>query len=45
MNNLCDECETVNHCLKHGCIPKQPVQEPIATLDEIFLDFIKKDTP
>ena len=19
---LCDECETVAHCLKHGCIPK-----------------------
>ena len=25
MHNLCDECETVKHCLKHGCIPKQPV--------------------
>jgi hypothetical protein len=22
MPNLCDECETVAHCLKHGCIPK-----------------------
>lgn len=22
MSNLCDECETVAHCLKHGCIPK-----------------------
>jgi hypothetical protein len=20
--NLCDECQTVAHCLKHGCIPK-----------------------
>ena len=19
---LCDDCETVSHCLKHGCIPK-----------------------
>jgi hypothetical protein len=28
-----------------GALAKQPVQEPIATLDEIFLDFIKKDTP
>lgn len=24
MNNLCDECETVSHCLKNGCISKQP---------------------
>jgi len=29
---ICDECETVAHCTKHGCIPKQPapVQEPVA---------------
>ena len=20
----CDECETVKHCLEHGCVPKQP---------------------
>lgn len=24
MSKLCDECETVAHCLKQGCIPKQP---------------------
>lgn len=23
MTRLCDECETVAHCIKHGCIPKQ----------------------
>jgi len=23
---VCDQCETVVHCTKHGCIPKQPVQ-------------------
>jgi hypothetical protein len=23
MTNLCDECETVVHCSKHGCIPKR----------------------
>ena len=23
---LCDECETVAHCTKHGCIPKQSVK-------------------
>jgi hypothetical protein len=22
VTKLCDECETVAHCLKHGCIPK-----------------------
>ena len=22
MSKLCDECETVAHCLKHGCVPK-----------------------
>ena len=22
---ICDECETVAHCTKHGCIPKQPL--------------------
>lgn len=28
---ICDECETVAHCLKNGCVPKQiaPVQ-PVA---------------
>jgi len=25
--SLCNECETVQHCLKHGCIPKQPLIE------------------
>jgi hypothetical protein len=23
---ICDECETVVHCTKNGCIPKQPLQ-------------------
>lgn len=26
-NMICDECETVAHCLKNGCIPKQPAQQ------------------
>jgi len=21
---ICDQCETVAHCIKHGCVPKQP---------------------
>lgn len=25
MHNLCDQCETVAHCLTNGCIPLQPV--------------------
>ena len=25
---ICDECETVAHCMKNGCIPKQPA--PVA---------------
>jgi len=27
---ICNECETVAHCTKHGCIPKQPapMQDP-----------------
>jgi hypothetical protein len=28
MSKLCDECETVAHCLKHGCIPKQALAAP-----------------
>ena len=33
---ICNECETVAHCTKHGCVPKQPapVQEPVATVIE-----------
>ena len=36
---ICNECETVAHCTKHGCVPKQdnsnyrydpPVAEPVA---------------
>ena len=23
---ICDQCETVVHCTKNGCIPKQPLQ-------------------
>jgi len=34
---ICDQCETVAHCLKNGCVPKQqpePVQEPDAYLHD-----------
>lgn len=29
---LCDDCETVSHCLKHGCIPKVGVQSEVELL-------------
>jgi hypothetical protein len=40
---ICNECETVAHCTKHGCVPKkdnsnyrydQPVAEPVAVVSE-----------
>jgi hypothetical protein len=27
MTKLCDECETVAHCTKHGCVPKKEFRE------------------
>lgn len=27
MNKICNECKTVVHCTKHGCISKQPSQQ------------------
>ena len=28
---ICDECQTVAHCMKNGCVPKTNVQqEPVA---------------
>ena len=27
MSKLCDECETVAHCMTHGCIPKRDFWE------------------
>ncbi len=31
MHRICDGCETVAHCMNHGCIPKQSIQnhEPL----------------
>lgn len=47
-NMICDECETVFHCLRNGCIPKQSVQqqEPICAVcgyHEFSLSECKKD--
>ena len=33
---ICNDCETVVHCTKHGCIPKQPV--PIKPIVDPDLD-------
>lgn len=29
MTKLCDECDTVNHCTKNGCVPKIPENLPV----------------
>ena len=34
MNRLCDSCETVNHCSRHGCIPLEPADDPLTTPGE-----------
>jgi len=26
---ICDECETVAHCLKNGCVPKHQALKPL----------------
>ena len=37
---LCDGCETVSHCLKHGCIPKHQALEQMAqNARELGLDY------
>ena len=37
---LCDGCETVSHCLKHGCIPKHQALEQMAQdARELGLDY------
>ena len=40
MSKLCDECETVAHCMKHGCIPKQQALDKKAeNARELGLDY------
>jgi hypothetical protein len=31
---ICNECETVAHCTKHGCVPKQPAPVQDSTCNE-----------
>jgi hypothetical protein len=39
---LCDECETVAHCLKHGCIPKVVSEGNKAAYQRGYLDGMAK---
>jgi hypothetical protein len=39
---LCDDCETVNHCLKHGCIPKVMSESNKAAYQRGYLDGMAK---
>ena len=37
---LCNDCETVSHCLKHGCTPKHQALEQMAqNARELGLDY------
>ena len=37
---ICNECETVSHCLKNGCVPKQQALDRMAeNARELGLDY------
>lgn len=39
MTTICDQCETVAHCMTHGCIPvQQATRKPTAEDFEVFCD-------
>jgi hypothetical protein len=40
---ICDECETVAHCLKNGCVPKQQ-PAPVPLTDE-QIDALRNQYP
>jgi hypothetical protein len=39
---ICDECETVAHCLKNGCVPKQPSKDEVLKLALYALEKISR---
>jgi hypothetical protein len=40
---ICDECETVAHCLKNGCVPKhQPAPEQYTALEQALTRLQKR---
>lgn len=44
--NLCDSCETVAHCLKHGCVPLQSVDwEAVAADQAMTIALLKAEQP
>lgn len=38
----CNDCETVAHCLKHGCVPKQESESGKAAYQRGYLDGMAK---
>jgi len=44
-NMICNECETVAHCTKHGCVPKQPAPVQPVDLAAAKLVFLPTDHP
>ncbi len=35
-NSICDACDTVRHCSKHGCVPVQPmVPQRVSLMDRL----------
>ena len=34
INIICNECETVAHCMNNGCVPKQPAYRAVKTYHE-----------
>ena len=32
-HTICDACETVAHCMKHGCVPLVPVESRLRPID------------
>ena len=39
---LCDDCETVSHCLKHGCVTKVATESGKAAYQRGYLDGMAK---
>jgi hypothetical protein len=42
---ICNECETVAHCLKNGCVPKQPSKDEALKLALEALELHGKQYP
>lgn len=40
---ICEQCETVAHCTKHGCVPKQPAKDSAMRLALEALEAVTKE--